>query len=180
MESSVAAAAGSTHSHQRRRHHAPRCALQLPGFQKRRPHHSRYHLIGAAFQFEKYYIINIITIYIYIYTVHIYIYVYALYIYICVCVSPQTLQAASFFRSASELLCLRLTAAYIHEANARRKGYVLPWNSTEAKAFWTLSLRRRGRAGGGNEKGPRSMGAGQASEVREQAGKARRCRQSRR
>lgn len=35
----------------------------------------------------------------------------------------------------------------------------------------TLSLRRRGRAGGSNEKGPRSMGAGQASEVREQAGK---------
>ena len=150
VESSVAAAAGSTHSHQRRRHHAPRCALQLPGFQKRRPHHSRYHLTGTAFQFEKYYIINIITIYIYIQYI---------YIYMCVCVSPQTLQAASFFRSASELLCLRLTAAYIHEANARRKGYVLPWNSTEAKAFWTLSLSWRGRAGGGNEKGPRSMGA---------------------
>ena len=84
VESSVAAAPGSTHSHQRRRHHAPRCALQLPGFQKRRPHHSRYHLIGAAFQFEKYYVINIITIHIYIYTQYIYIYI-IIYIYVCVC-----------------------------------------------------------------------------------------------
>jgi hypothetical protein len=84
VESSVAAAAGSTHSHQRRRHHAPRCALQLPGFQKRRPHRSRYHLIGAAFQFEKYYKYNY---HIYIYSTCIYMYMYC--IYICVCVTPN-------------------------------------------------------------------------------------------